>query len=731
MSEHDHRSATGRPEAPSRDVRHGGSSTTGSGPGKQTLVQCLVPPILAPRPVTTAAIHSGSPAPVVQVAHPTATASSVAGVERKGGDQPDDSRARQSDAVSAEMAGALFVGSAPTSAAPGITVQLAPAVAPNTDRAASPNGMWGHTFGEASTPVGKLGRVQAPKGVYLRIRPLPGAESHGAPVPFNGMVHVERRTTQGHASERWCYVVATDARTAGFCEERYLAIDPPEPTATLRRTAPGERLAVIAAEAFGAPTDENNSRLQVQVLYLANRDRAGVKLDHVELGFKDRALRGDDEEQTLKVYRGAQVIQGASLWIPSKAFLEQLKAAGDVTGGSTYVTEAWGKAKDAVSGVVDGAKYVAGFIVGILEGAYNAVVDLFKGAVDMVEAMLKIVWNLVTGNLGAIKDMLMGWVDKMKLAWEHRGELADEFLKKWNAESMLDRGLFQGDALGWVMMTVLLICVTMGEDAPAAVAGIVTRWPQLVKLLKTVDTLGDVTTYVGAAAKVAKAPGKAASYVAGKFGRAARGVEHVAEDIGKDVTRGGDKAGNAAVHATGEAGKDAAKTERKASEVVTVAGYAQHPKMYPWLKNPDGAVRSVDEAVEIARAHGVEISDDILLRKVKGKMLPDNTYAQYFGRRGVDPKKLISWGEFYDKDLDELVVRVSDSVFQSDEAIVAVLSHEMHELNELRRIFDESGGAISMQRLHNLINPGITKNLHDQAWDVADKLVLAMRKGVR
>jgi hypothetical protein len=92
---------------------------------------------------------------------------------------------------------------------------------------------------------------------------------------------------------------------------------------------------------------------------------------------------------------------------------------------------------------------------------------------------------------------------------------------------------------------------------------------------------------------------------------------------------------------------------------------------------------------------------------------------------------LITWREFYDRDLDELVVRVSDSVFQSDEAIVAVLSHEMHELNELRRILDESDGAISMQRLHNLINPGIARNLHDQAWDVADRLVLAMRKGVK
>lgn len=49
---------------------------------------------------------------------------------------------------------------------------------------------------------------------------------------------------------------------------------------------------------------------------------------------------------------------------------------------------------------------------------------------------------------------------------------------------------------GWVMMTVLLIRVTMGEGAPAAISGIAVRWPQMVKLLRTVDTLGDVTTYL-------------------------------------------------------------------------------------------------------------------------------------------------------------------------------------------------------------------------------------------
>jgi hypothetical protein len=57
-----------------------------------------------------------------------------------------------------------------------------PAPAAAAIGSAQPASMWEHTFGEASTPVGKLGRVQAPRGVYLRTRPLPGADSPAAPI---------------------------------------------------------------------------------------------------------------------------------------------------------------------------------------------------------------------------------------------------------------------------------------------------------------------------------------------------------------------------------------------------------------------------------------------------------------------------------------------------------------------------------------------------------------------
>src|SRR3982751_2299328 len=55
------------------------------------------------------------------------------------------------------------------------------AAAPAPADTAQPPGVWEHTFGEASAPVGTLGRVQASKGVRLRERPLPGAPSPSAP----------------------------------------------------------------------------------------------------------------------------------------------------------------------------------------------------------------------------------------------------------------------------------------------------------------------------------------------------------------------------------------------------------------------------------------------------------------------------------------------------------------------------------------------------------------------
>ena len=412
---------------------------------------------------------------------------------------------------------------------------------------AAPAEPWQHLFGAESTPVNKLGRVQAPRGRTLLQKPSPGsAPSMPAPLPFDARVMVVRRTVQSTAAERWCYVTAPDHGAAGFCEERYLAIDPPEPRARLHRVEGGETLGKIVRDAYGQHiTAGNNERLYVQGLYEANKDRAGVKLTPVQLSLRETWHRREAEEETLEVYRGVQVLKGMSLWIPSNEFIQRLKASGAITSGSSELSKAWRAAAEFVDDAIDAVKYAAGFIVGLLEGAWSAIVDLFKGAFEMIETIATVLYHLVTMNPWRIKDMLMKWVDKMKSAWEHRGQIADEFMKKWNAPSGWDRGRFQGEVLGWVMMTVLIIIVTAGSGAAANAGSLAARFPQVVKLLKTVDAVGDVTTYLGGAIKGIKAAGRlpeaAAEVVKGKLGKA--------DDIAGDATKKAEKIDSPEAHA--------------------------------------------------------------------------------------------------------------------------------------------------------------------------------------
>jgi hypothetical protein len=67
------------------------------------------------------------------------------------------------------------------------------------------------------------------------------------------------------------------------------------------------------------------------------------------------------------------------------------------------------------------------------------------------------------------------------------------------------------------------------------------------------------------------------------------------------------------------------------------------------------------------------------------------------------------------------------SVFLSDESIVAHLAHELHEVRGLKEAFAEAGGWMRARDFDELIRAGKKGNLHDQAWDEANRLVEAMR----
>lgn len=188
------------------------------------------------------------------------------------------------------------------------------------------------------------------------------------------------------------------------------------------------------------------------------------------------------------------------------------------------------------------------------------------------------------------------------------------------------------------------------------------------------------------------------------------GLPHLGEEVAAEARAGR------------SSGQRAAKV-RADAEGLALEGFAQSPRM-TWRPNPDGAVRTTEEAVELARRWGVEIDDEIAFTAWDPASLPKNTHAEYFCQTLTGGVR-IPWKKFLNARA-ELPVKISRDILSSDEAIVAVIAHEMHEINGLMRLF-ESRETIPAEEIYRLIKPGIKGNLHDQAWDVADEVVTRMR----
>lgn len=149
-----------------------------------------------------------------------------------------------------------------------------------------------------------------------------------------------------------------------------------------------------------------------------------------------------------------------------------------------------------------------------------------------------------------------------------------------------------------------------------------------------------------------------------------------------------------------------------------------HTPRIEWNDNADGTIRTVDQAVAIAKDHGVEIPDVAAFFIDELGWLDENTTA-----RG--PKVTKAPGDIVV--LDDLLNKYGQvpfilrlDILRSDEAIVAVIAHEMHELNGLLPLLRRGQLTIDQFNAHtSATNPG---NLHYEAWDVADKLVEEMRR---
>ncbi len=84
------------------------------------------------------------------------------------------------------------------------------------------------------------------------------------------------------------------------------------------------------------------------------------------------------------------------------------------------------------------------------------------------------------------------------------------------------------------------------------------------------------------------------------------------------------------------------------------------------------------------------------------------------------------WSDLMDPRFGKVRLRVWEGAFDSDEAIVAIFAHEMHEFANLKPLMDE--GVLTIEDFIDHYRPGLANNLHHQAWDVADGFVRKMRE---
>ncbi|MFC4158773.1 hypothetical protein [Chitinimonas lacunae] len=168
---------------------------------------------------------------------------------------------------------------------------------------------------------------------------------------------------------------------------------------------------------------------------------------------------------------------------------------------------------------------------------------------------------------------------------------------------------------------------------------------------------------------------------------------------------------------------------------LSIEGTASyHQTIHLWTPNAGGP-RTMAEARAIAENNGVYIADDVHFVSVDDALYDakfGNSYATY-GRFNVEgTNSPVMWkasssttGGVADAS-GRINVWVRQSVMDSDYSITAVLGHETYEIEALRTMFQQNGGAMRAGQYLDQVKPGVPNNIHWQAVDFGDQLVRDM-----
>lgn len=151
------------------------------------------------------------------------------------------------------------------------------------------------------------------------------------------------------------------------------------------------------------------------------------------------------------------------------------------------------------------------------------------------------------------------------------------------------------------------------------------------------------------------------------------------------------------------------------------ARYSRHEGSF--RPNANGVKRTLEEAIEIGARNGIAF-DPAEYKLIVDPVLRAD-YANYFDLAHAVAGSIVPWRRITAGD-GRIVIRVQRHTLTSDEAIVAVLAHELHETQALQEEFARSGGSMPVERLRRLVESS-GESLHNAAWDYADELLDRIR----
>lgn len=135
--------------------------------------------------------------------------------------------------------------------------------------------------------------------------------------------------------------------------------------------------------------------------------------------------------------------------------------------------------------------------------------------------------------------------------------------------------------------------------------------------------------------------------------------------------------------------------------------------------------------MDVLRRGGVQVPDDVVIFVGDAKTFNGTLSDLRAGKRVLtaklpdlteDASGFVYFNKMYNTH-GKIPIQINPSMMASDEAILAVMKHELYELGQFREAFRLSKGRMTFDAFRGEAMPGNPGNYHWMAWDEADEFI--------